>query len=329
MYSQPETIVEQYQLNMNQITKGRGAYICDAKEGSFLLLNFRGKEERALFLQSMLGLLKEKGLEVEQIYSTCQGQVLAVDENEERYLLKDMYVGEECSTQRVEDMRAAVELLANFHVLGGQILDSQPEVIRQIEGASSMLALSQKHMQELCKVKNYIRKKQHKNEFEAQFFSSYEHFMEQAKESVTLQEELEGRENGLPLCLCHGAYQQHNVIHGKDGWQMIHLEEMSVSYPMQDLANFLRKMMEKNSWQVELGMELIETYSKIRAITKEEYLQIYVLLLFPEKFWKLANRYYNSHKAWVSGRNIEKLNRLLVQEQQRGTFLEKIFSFVE
>jgi hypothetical protein len=52
---------------------------------------------------------------------------------------------------------------------------------------------------------------------------------------------------------------------------------------------------------------------------------LYVLLLFPEKFWKLANHYLSSHKAWVSGRDIEKLDRIMEQEGRRQEFLENLF----
>ena len=46
---------------------------------------------------------------------------------------------------------------------------------------------------------------------------------------------------------------------------------------------------------------------------------------FPEKFWKISNHYYNSNKAWVSGRDIEKLEKVIEQEAKRLTFLEKAF----
>jgi hypothetical protein len=84
-------------------------------------------------------------------------------------------------------------------------------------------------------------------------------------------------------------------------------------------------MMEKNNWNRELGMRLIGAYDRIRPIGEEEYRRLYVLLLFPEKFWKLANHYLNSHKAWVSGRDIEKLDRIMEQEVRREEFLQNLF----
>ena len=46
--------------------------------------------------------------------------------------------------------------------------------------------------------------------------------------------------------LCHGDFNQHNVVHGPEGIQIINYENMSCNLQIADLANFLRKMLEKN-----------------------------------------------------------------------------------
>jgi Ser/Thr protein kinase RdoA (MazF antagonist) len=94
-----------------------------------------------------------------------------------------------------------------------------------------------------------------------------------------------------------------------------------------DLANFIRKMMEKNNWNAGLGMDLIRGYDRVRKLSPEELKYLYVYLAYPEKFWKIANRYYNSHKAWLSGRNIEKLEKVVAQEDAREQFLQMLFHF--
>ena len=93
-----------------------------------------------------------------------------------------------------------------------------------------------------------------------------------------------------------------------------------------DLANFIRKMQEKNDWDIHVGLEMIESYTKVRKIRQEEYEKLYSLLLFPEKFWKVANHYMNSRKSWISERDIEKLKKVIEQEAKRLKFMENLFS---
>ena len=74
-------------------------------------------------------------------------------------------------------------------------------------------------------------------------------------------------------------------------------------------------------------MDLIRNYDRVKKLSPEELKYLYVYLAYPEKFWKIANRYYNSHKAWLSGRNIEKLEKVIAQEDAREHFLQMLFHF--
>lgn len=107
---------------------------------------------------------------------------------------------------------------------------------------------------------------------------------------------------------CHGAF-------------------LSFSYQMRvsDLANFMRKMLEKNSWNMGLGMDFVKAYDTVRRLSEKELRYLYLYLAYPEKYWKIANHYYNAHKAWISGRNIEKLNRFIAQEEERARFLDMLY----
>ena len=53
-------------------------------------------------------------------------------------------------------------------------------------------------------------------------------------------------------------------------------------------------------------------------------MQLRYRLAYPEKFRKIVNYYYNSGKAWIPGKNMEKLALLQEQEQQKQEFLAKI-----
>lgn len=56
---------------------------------------------------------------------------------------------------------------------------------------------------------------------------------------------------------------------------------------------------------------------------KEEAEFLYLLLLFPEKFWKQINFYYNGKKSWMSMKNYDKLLKIESQEERREKFLSE------
>ena len=80
----------------------------------------------------------------------------------------------------------------------------------------------------------------------------------------------------------------------------------------------------KKGWSVHSGVKMIEEYQKIRPLSDIEAKMLYLLFLFPEKFWKQINFYYNGKKSWMSLKNYEKLRKMEEQEQERQKFLREI-----
>ena len=62
-------------------------------------------------------------------------------------------------------------------------------------------------------------------------------------------------------------------------------------------------------------------------LTEREMEYLKIRLAYPEKFWKTANAYYRSNKAWISAKSIEKLTTAIAQTREKERFLNQIFSF--
>lgn len=72
---------------------------------------------------------------------------------------------------------------------------------------------------------------------------------------------------------------------------------------------------------------MLDTYDAIRPLTREEEGYLKLRLIYPEKFWKLADSYYRSNKAWISVKNVEKLKTAIRQIEEKRQFLETVFAF--
>lgn len=314
MYNQTEAILSQYEMEINEVTKGRGAFICNTSKGKKLLVPFRGSKEKGKVLLHFLEALKESGFEVEQIERNRNEEAVTEDEyTQERFLLKDYVDGVEISASKLEEMKEAVRMLAIYHNVSEQ-LSTGKETGENVNNW-------QRHYRELIKVRNYIRNRKKKNEFEQIYMKHFEHNRKTAEESLELlQEEFELPARSVP---CHGDFNQHNILLSNGQYRIVHFENMQYNWAMTDLANFIRKMLEKNDWSDSIGMELISEYDRYRPMRLAEYRQLYGLLLFPEKFWKVTNHYMNSRKTWISERDIEKLKKVIEQEEKRLNFLDK------
>ena len=328
MYNQTDAILSQYEIEIHEVTKGRGAFICDTDKGKKILLPFRASGEKAFLLYQLLKALQEEGESVEQLELTKAGMAVAVDEyTEERFILKTYVQGAEISTTRLEDMKEAVHMLAEYH---NKVERLGNEELASVANTRTDLDIWRRHYRELQKARNYIRNRKKKSDFEKIYMQHYEHNRISAERSLMLLEEVLGEEaENLPRrVFCHGDYNQHNILRCQDKYQIVHFENFCYNWCVVDLANFIRKMLEKNEWNVELGITFVAEYDKYRALRKTEKKQLLGLLLFPEKFWKVTNHYMNSRKTWISERDIDKLRKVIEQEEKRLNFMENMFSFL-
>lgn len=182
------------------------------------------------------------------------------------------------------------------------------------------LAIFVKHNRELNHIRNYLKGKKFRNEFESRLLSAYPALYGQANESV------EGIKNISlgQVNIIHGSYTYHNVIMCEDGIATTSFDKCTYGYKLMDLYYFLRKTMEKNDWKEPYGMAVLEGYDEVYTLENYEKQALACLLAYPEKFWKLASHYMNGKKTWLSVKNMEKLELILAQMEARQDFIAKI-----
>lgn len=313
MYDKRAAALEKYELTVKEITRGRGTFICDTSQGEKVLVPFRGTKTRAMFIKNYLDELNEAGFEVEKIMLTAEGEALSED-GEESYLLKDYIKGNECRVQMDEDTIMAMETIASFHRASEKV--NQPEAEKN---ALSYSDKAKKHMNELKRIRNYIKGRSKKNEFELMFQENYEYYMECAGKAV------EYMSHGNEIW-CHGQMNQHNILYTGSQWRIVNFEHIMYAPAIIDVSEFIRKISEKNQWNYRMGEKLLDRYERGYHMSDDARKQLLGVLLFPEKFWKIADHYYGSHKAWIPKRDIEKLEKIIAQERDRITFIEKVFA---
>lgn len=350
-----EEVLAQYPVQAGNKKRVRGAILLEAGDGLCLLREFSGKRSHLEFEEKLKEHLIEQGYSlVDQILRNVRGELLTRDASGGLWLMKQWFSGRECDLRDAAQVRQAVTHLAKLHQwmvqdeswtqdeevpLRAAALTLEAEGQDRGETAVEYNA-SQKSMpipanrdffgrrnRELKRVHSFIRKKRRKNEMELALLDAFSHYYEQGCEAQRLDvteknfEKLQEQtyEEGR---IIHGSYNYHNILfHDKD-IVTTNFDNAKIGIQVLDLYGFLRKVMEKNGWRQELGMQLIDAYQKQRRLSVQECHLLYTLLLYPEKYWKQCNFYYNGKKSWVSGKSYEKLLRIQKQEAGRLQFLE-------
>lgn len=314
-------LLEQYDCEVLKTRKGRGAILCETDKGDMIFKEYPGNLEKAKLQNRLLDQIQEKGeVQVETLVPTKEGQLLVKDQDEKAYVLKTYFDGRECNIFDRAECREAVHLLSKLH----SSMDLETE-----EGGSFYAPEKEyeKHNRELKRVRGYLRDKGQKNWFEICLQQSLDYFLEQAEQMTREWKRYSRLAPGQPESrrFCHGDFQYHNIIRTENEWHIVNFERFIRDNPIRDLYLFMRKLLEKSDWSVELGRELLEVYEESRPLSAYSRIDLYYRLAYPEKFWKIVNFYFNTRKTWIPERNLEKLQKLLEQEEEKQHFLDEIF----
>lgn len=326
-------LLEQYEIEVRGTRKGRGAILCDTDQGCLIFKEYAGNSERIELQDQVLKAVESRGtVAVEQIVPTAEGALFVQDSDGLKYILKTWKDGRECSIYDKEECLEIVRLLARLHKSM-----TLPADTPGLPPLFSPEREYEKHNKELKKVKKYLQQKGQKQSFEISLLNAFDYFLEQAFSvteewnaycAIKNKNDEAAASAGEPVAFCHGDYQYHNIIRHDSGWFLVNFEKCISDSPVRDLYLLMRKLLEKSNWSIPLGQELLKAYEEETRISAINRIDLYYRLAYPEKFWKIVNFYFNSGKAWIPGRNQEKLEKLMTQEKEKQHFLEEVFQDV-
>lgn len=337
METKYQEVFSQYNFKIHNSFRIRGAHIIETNIGPKLFKGLECSVNHVNFENEIQQVLVKRAYPYLDLYvPNSKKEIITTDSMGNQFFIKDWYSGLECDLKQEEDVLNGVANLACIHNLLRNVPISEES--RTLNGEINLNESFEKRIRELKRVRSYIKQKRKKKEFELSFLDCYDHFFDQA----TLANELlkaSQYDNLLKAAqskghVCHGNYTYHNLIflgkthkyNERNSKQIIttNFDRAVIGIQINDLYHFIRKTMEKTNWDIKLGNKMIKIYNSTCAISKEEAHLLYILLLYPEKFWKVSNHYYNGKKTWVPKRTIQKLEDVKNQTEDKDKFLKQL-----
>ena len=316
-----------YGFRVDVLRRGRGTWILETDQGLRLLKEYRGSLNRLEFeeavLQSLDGM---ETLKADQYVRNSDGELLSTAEDGTRYIVKEWFADRECDLKDEKEVLSAARTLALLH-RQFRTIERREEWNMKSMVSIPLFETMRRHNRELKKARAFIREKRKKNEFELCVIGSFERFAAEALEAERGMKELyeiHGKEIADGYEVCHGEPDYHHILIGTGYTAVTEFNQMHLGVQMEDLYYFLRKLMEKHDWNERLGVRIMGAYERVQPISELERQVLYYLFLYPEKYWKQINFYYNANKAWVPAKNTEKVRKLAAQQGAREKFVRTV-----
>lgn len=351
------SLFDQYDVEVKATRKIRGAIIAQTDRGEIALLEYLGSKSHLRFEYAFLEALRKKcddALDV--ILVGKDGQLSYTDYEGKRYIAKRHVEGKDVSVFEKEDRILAAECLADYHKkMRGLTLSNLEPITRMVslateeeqETLSEQVVVSfedvdpyegkpfaddlqgefLRRTKELIRVRNYIRRLSKKGEFEGRFLQVFDNYLKQANLAMSVLENDCVKRLGMlqqkEKMYVHGDCTQHNILLKKREGRLVCFEHVGAHLQVKDLYLLLRKVLEKNDWDFEIGQSMLSSYQKRLPLSEDELLYLTARFIYPEKFWKVANGYQNTRKSFPVRRQLEKLLSLEEKEPSRQRFLHK------
>ncbi|MHB1391805.1 MAG: CotS family spore coat protein [Clostridia bacterium] len=325
-------VLKHYDLNVDLVDKVRSAFKVYSDKGIFCLKRVSHGYRKAKKSFYIMKHLKERGSEnIVDYYFSKDGKAF-IKRKDAAFYLTHWIEGRETSFSSVDEILRCSELLSSFHnhAKGFEV----PKHVEIRSHTNKWRKTFSKCRDELGKFKEYIDKLKLKAEFDYTYRSSIDYFQKEAEHAIRILEHSRYSE----LCgyylneryVCHDSYYYQNVLIDKDDRLfIIDLESCQYDIPMSDLGKFIRRVLTKKKfrWDFDLCRRIIESYCKVRPMTKEEYEILLAMLVFPHKFWKLGRKRYVKNKKWNEEKYRKKLRRLLREKQFKREFIYCYINF--
>jgi CotS family spore coat protein len=323
LYDYGLSTLEQYQLTAKSTSRARGALLCRTEQGLLILKEFQGSEKKLKKQQELLLTVETAGFSVDSYLENQEGELVSRDRDGIPYTLQHWYEGRECDPRSREDILKSVGVLAALHK--AMVLTLVEDYMEPSLGDEF-----QRHNREIRSIRKFIRRKGPSGTFEKAYLDSVEWYLGKGEEALQMLRDSAyddlRRESRGKGCVCHGEYNQHNVLILKSSAAVTNFRHWGFDIQISDLYHFMRKILEKYNWDLSLGREMLNAYHREKPITREEWEYLKICFAYPEKYWKLANYYFSHNKVWISEKNTEKLNDLIRQQERWVQFIGKCFA---
>jgi CotS family spore coat protein len=317
-------ISTQFGFKIYEMLPMKGVYLIKTDQGNKCLKKINYGTQKLMYIYKAKEHIIKNGFDkIDRNILTPEGAPYAFV-NDDIYVVTDWIEGRECDFKKEEDLKRAAETLARFHLCArGFTPDEETKVRSDIGKLPNTL---EKRLTTLNKMRDLARKNKKKNEFDILYLSNVEFYLKLSKEAMKFLD----MESYKKVCsdalsdkvLCHHDFTYHNILFDDNGNSyVIDFDYCKWEMQIYDVATLLIKSLKRLNWDNKHAQLILDSYNAIKPISKHEYNILKTLLIFPQRFWRLANRYYYKEAGWSEASFIKKMKEIIDERESYMNFL--------
>ncbi|WP_027632645.1 CotS family spore coat protein [Clostridium hydrogeniformans] len=324
-------IERQFNIKIETLKPNRGVYYLKTNKGEKCLKRINYGPQKLLFVYGAKEHLINNGYgRVDKYELNISGEPFALV-NEDLYTLSQWIDGNECDFKNIDEVEKAARNLAEMHLASKGY--EPPENSKLKSDLERWPHLMDKRIKALDKMLDMSRKKRERSDFDISYIKSLDFYKDLGKRARKVIE----NSSYLELCkeaeeaksFCHHDYTYHNIVIDNNGlYNVIDFDYCKREIRVYDISNFMIKVLKRNNWDLEFAKKILDGYNEVSKLRKEEHRVLLAFLLFPQRYWRLANRYYYNEVNWAHNTFSNKIKDLIEEKEDYVKFIEEFKEYI-
>jgi CotS family spore coat protein len=316
----------QFNIEIESIKPNKGVYLLKTNMGIKCLKKINYGTQKLLFVYGAKEHLIQNGFpRVDRYCLNIDGNPYALV-NEDIYTLSEWIEGRECDFYNKDDLVIAAKNLALMHIASKGF--DPPENSKLKSDLGRWPHLMDKRIKSFEKMRDMVRKKNNKTNFDMNYIKSMDFYKNLGKRAMKVLD----NSDYMELCIiaddekgfCHHDYTYHNIImDNENNVHVIDFDYCKKEIRVYDLSLFIIKVLKRLDWNIEYAQLIINAYKEIYPLKDNEYRVLFAFLLFPQRYWRLANRYYYNEVNWAQTTFNNKIEELILEQEKYINFIEE------
>lgn len=323
-------------MNLDEIARGfdcrvlgskpmRAVNMVQTDKGLAIIKEVLREPDKILYIHNLKEYLFERGFDHLDRYMLSVYQLPFLFVDNRIFIMEKFINGRECSFTNPFDREKIVKALAHLHQAGKGYTPTTGSAKRNNIG--KWKKSNRKKLDDLLEFKREAKGKRKKSRFDKLFLEDVDYYIEMGWRGFdTL-----NHSNYDEICkkakkenlICHHDYTYHNLIIDANGSvNVIDFDYSCHELPVYDLAALISKILRRYSYDIDMAFELIRYYNEILPLHQADYTLMLSLFEFPQKFWRIAERYYNGKTDWKEELFIDKYNDIVCVKAFQEDFIE-------
>jgi len=325
-YKVDPSIIDQWDLEVNDVSKVKAVFRLETTEGPKCFKEVTYGEEKLLFILSAMEHLVANGFHDTVTYRPTKGGKPFVRNGNSIFFVTDWIEGKECDFDNKEHLAASCRTLARFHLAAKGLKPMPGSKVKIMWGKWPRVFT--KRCRDLLIFKERARGKDKKSEFDRKFLACFQEAYTNGLKSIEILRNSNYprlvQEAAKNLTFNHRDVAARNFVIKPDGTAgLFDFDYCRYDIRTNDLVRLIERTLKNKRWDIRVADRILNLYQEINPIHPDEFPVLLAFFRFPQKLWRVADRYYGEKKPWPEREFVNKINEIMSGAERKEKFLRE------